>query len=177
MQLCSPTARTLGSLLTNDVWCGQYGKPFEQALQKLYSKNRSRAGWKREWERVIVCPLLQSGVGFMASSPSFLCWCLFPHSSFLSLCTTNLSLPVSPFLSHPLPFNLCSSLPSLSCCVLFLAHSTFEICYITIIVEMQLKRWISKLPQYILLPNCSNANTNLSTNNVSMMYNITYSYF
>lgn len=44
MQLCSPSARTLGSPLTNDVWCGQYGKPFEQALQRLYSKNRSRGG-------------------------------------------------------------------------------------------------------------------------------------
>lgn len=46
MQPCSPTTRTLGSLLTNDVWCGQYGKPFERALQKLYSKNRSRGGMK-----------------------------------------------------------------------------------------------------------------------------------
>lgn len=113
-QLCSPAARTLGSLLTND---GQYSKPFERALQKPYSKNRSRA----RWERAIVYPWLKSGVRFMASSPSFPL--LFPFSSiflFLLHFTTH-SLPVSvpPFLSaafpplaaHPLlPF-----LPFLSC--------------------------------------------------------------
>ena len=103
MQLCSTTARTLGSLLTNDVWWGQYGKPFEQALQKLYSKNRSMLGWKREWEGVIVCPWLQSGVGFTAPSPSFLSASPFLHSNpFVSLC---LSLPafVPHFLSPTFP--------------------------------------------------------------------------
>lgn len=95
MQLRSPSARTLGSLLTNDVWWGQYGKLFEQPLQKLYSHNRSRAGWNREWESVIVCPWLQSGVRFMASSPSFLCRYL---------------VNISPLL----PFYLCLSLLSTS---------------------------------------------------------------
>lgn len=121
MQLCSPTTRTLGSLLTNGVWCGQYGKPFEQALQKLYSKNRSRAGWKREWERVIVCPWLQSGVEFTASSSSFLFCSFFPHSSYfvfprplrpLYLCPSLLSF-LRPLLPQRLSprFVLVSSLP------------------------------------------------------------------
>lgn len=132
MQLCSPTARTLGSLLTNDVWWGQYGKPFEQALQKLYSKNRSRVGWKREWERVIVCPWLKSGVGFMASSPSFLFGSVFLHSSFFflpPLLSLYLSLPIfsflltfPPCLCPSFPFSL-PFLPSLS--LVSLPQSTF----------------------------------------------------
>lgn len=113
MQLCSPTTRTLGSLLTNGVWCGQYGKPFEQALQTLYNKNRSRAGWKRERERVIVCPWLQSGVGFTASYPSFLFWYFFPYFSFFSTC---------PCFPSSDPSFLSSSLLALSFACLFLTR-------------------------------------------------------
>lgn len=106
MQLCSPSARTLGSLLTNGVWWGQYGRLFEQPLQKLYSQNRSRAGWNREWESVIVCPWLQSGVRFMASSPSFLFGYLCSHFTF----STPLPGSVPPSPAFPVPatfFLLC----------------------------------------------------------------------
>lgn len=46
-----------------------------------------------------MCPWLQSGVGFMASNPSFLFWSLFPHSStFVSFPQPLLPLYLSPSL-------------------------------------------------------------------------------
>lgn len=69
MQPCSPTARTLGCLLTNDGWCRHYGRPFVQALQKLYDYNRSRVGRSRDRARVIVCSWQWSGVKFFFVLP------------------------------------------------------------------------------------------------------------
>lgn len=129
-------------------------------------------GWKREWERVIVCPWLQSGVGFMASSPSFLFWSLFPHSFFVSLhhfsIPTCRSFPFSSLssLSDPpsLPFNLLSPLPSLF--YLLCPHSRplnlWNLLHTNQCVYMQQKWWFSKLyaPQFIIGNNSSNDSMN-----------------
>lgn len=125
MQLCSPTTRTLGSPLTNGVWCGEYGKPFELALQKLYGKNRSRVGWKRDRERmrerVIVCPWLWSYVEFTALSPSYLFCSSFPCSSFfisLQHCSVPAYLSFHPSSSFSPIASPSSCAPSLFPCLL-----------------------------------------------------------